>query len=102
MFSRSSTNGGLEVVISLHVELAYGFVLPHKLVASPAEGTSARTHMYAHGHAHKRAHVVDCDAHKKEQQQKKLHAQHKASCWSNYRNMAEHDEAGPSIRKEIE
>lgn len=34
--------------------------------------------------------------------QKKLYAQHKAGCWSNYRNMAEHDEAGPTIRREIE
>lgn len=58
-----------------------------------------------HVHTHRYAHVVDCDTSKKkkkEQQKKNLHAQHKASCWSNYRNMAEHDEAGPSIRKEIE
>lgn len=32
----------------------------------------------------------------------KLYAQHKAGCWSNYRNMAEHDEAGRTIRREIE
>lgn len=36
------------------------------------------------------------------QTQKKWYAQHKAGCWSNYRNMAEHDEAGRTIRREIE
>lgn len=50
MFSRSSTNGGLEAVISLRVELACGLVLPHKLTAGPAEGTWQHTHtrMYVH------------------------------------------------------
>lgn len=42
--------------------------------------------MGTHAHAHK----------------EKLYAQHKAGCWSNYRNMAEHDEAGLTIRREIE
>lgn len=41
------------------------------------------TDMHAHTHTHK------------------VYAQHKAGCWSNYRNMTEHDEAG-NIRTEIE
>lgn len=48
MFSRSSTNGGLEAVISLRVELARGLVLPHKFTAGLGGGTEQHTHMHMH------------------------------------------------------
>lgn len=80
----------------LSVELARGLVLPHKLTAGPGGGKEQHTHAYAH--TYRQAHTHWMGTHT----QKKLYAQHKAGCWSNYRNMAEHDEAGPTIRREIE
>lgn len=62
MFSRSSTNGGLEAVISHCVQLARGSVLPHKLTAGPsgrerggsnsAAHTRASMHTLTDTHAH--------------------------------------------------
>lgn len=60
------------------------------------------THTDMHTHTHRYAHVAKWGAYQKKKNNKKLDAQHKTSCWSNYRKMAEHNEAGPSIRKEIE
>lgn len=57
MFSRSSTNGGLEAVISLRVELARGLVLPHKLTAGPGGGTEQHTHTHTHAYAHTYRHA---------------------------------------------
>lgn len=79
--------------------------------ARPRLGSAPQTHSRpwwgdraAHTHAHMHTlidtHTPTGWAHTRTQ--KKLYAQHKAGCWSNYRNMAEHDEAGPTIRREIE
>ena len=61
-------------------------------------GGQINTHTHMHMHS-----LIDaCTPTGRAHTQKKLYAQHKAGCWSNYRNMAEHDEAGPTIRREIE
>lgn len=61
---------------------------------------ATHTHACMCTHLQTCAHPLDWDTHA--HTQKKLYAQHKAGYWSNYRNMAEHDEAGPTIRREIE
>lgn len=69
--------------------------------ARPQLGSAPQTHSrswWGETQAHTCMHMhTPARTHKE-----KLYAQHKAVCWSNYRNMAEHDEAGPTIRKEIE